>query len=301
MRRLRPGFTFIELIVVISIIGVLLGLLMPAVQKVREAAVRVECANNLKQIGVGFMNYHDANGCFPPGYLATDSYPSTSPGWGWGALLLPYIEQDPLYKQFDLTKPVETSPAIQSIVPLYLCPADLVPRTPFTVTDATFTPITLAAPSSYAASVGDNSSDVADPRGNGVFYRNSHTRLTDIKDGTTSTTLAGDRAWCQTLGIWAGAPNGAIARAGTRNPWPNATGPSPALILVHNNWINITTDADGGLDDFSSNHSWGVNILMADGSVHFIRDIVSDGPTHRAFWGMGTRAGGEVIDGYIEY
>jgi prepilin-type processing-associated H-X9-DG protein len=66
---------------------------------------------------------------------------------------------------------------------------------------------------------------------------------------------------------------------------------------VHNNWINITTDADGGLDDFSSNHTGGINLLFADGSVHFIRSITADGAERRAFWAMGTRAGGEVVSG----
>jgi prepilin-type processing-associated H-X9-DG protein len=114
-------------------------------------------------------------------------------------------------------------------------------------------------------------------------------------DGTTHTTLAGDRAWTQTEGIWAGAPSGVVTRAGAANPWHNATAKAPALVLVHNNWINIRTDADGGLDDFSSNHTGGANILFADGSVRFIRSITADGPEHRDFMAMGTCAGGEVI------
>jgi len=81
------------------------------------------------------------------------------------------------------------------------------------------------------------------------------------------------------------------------NPWASATGSAQALTLVHNNWINITTDADGGLDDFSSKHTGGANLLFADGSVRFIHNITGDGPVHRAFWAMGTRAGDEVIQG----
>jgi prepilin-type processing-associated H-X9-DG protein len=68
-------------------------------------------------------------------------------------------------------------------------------------------------------------------------------------------------------------------------------------VLAHNNWINIKTDADGGLDDFSSYHIGGVNLLFGDGSVHFVRSITGDGPERRAFWGLGTRSGGEVISG----
>jgi prepilin-type N-terminal cleavage/methylation domain-containing protein/prepilin-type processing-associated H-X9-DG protein len=297
MRRSRNGFTLIELLVVIAIIGVLIGLLMPAVQKVRAAAARVQCANNLNQMGLACHSYHDIYGSLPPGYVASAAYPARTPGWGWAAFLLPYLEQDNLYKQIDFSQPVEESPAIQEMIPLFICPADNAPMSPFWVTDGTLTPITQAAPSSYAATVGDDSSDVNDPTGNGVFYRNSHTRIADITDGTSNTAMIGDRPWSQAHGIWAGAPNGAIVQAGAQNAWPNATAPSPALILVHNNWINITTDADGGLDDFSSNHPGGANILFADGSVHFIRSITADGPARRAFWAMGTRAGGEVIDG----
>jgi prepilin-type processing-associated H-X9-DG protein len=284
-------------LVVIAIVGVLIGLLMPAVQKVREAAARLQCGNNLKQIGLACFSYHDNRGSFPPGYFASAVYPDTALGWGWGAFLLPYIEQEPLFRQLDFTQPVEQSPAIRTLVPLYLCPSDDVPLTAFAVTDATLTPITLAAPCSYAATVGDDSSDVDDPTGNGVFYRNSRTRIADIVDGTSNTVLVGDRAWAQTHGIWAGAIHNAIALPGVQNPWKNATAPSPALVLVHNNFINIRTDADGGLDDFSSNHTAGANFLFADGSVHFIHSITGDGADRRAFWALGTRAGNEVIQG----
>jgi prepilin-type N-terminal cleavage/methylation domain-containing protein/prepilin-type processing-associated H-X9-DG protein len=300
MHRPRAAFTLIELLVVVAIIGVLIGLLAPAVQRVRESANRIKCANNLRQIAVACQSYHDANRVFPPGYLATASYPDTSPGWGWGAFILPYIEQDPVWKQLDLTRPVQDSPAIQQMVSIYLCPSDLYPTGPFLITDGGLTPIAQAAPSSYAATVGPDADDVDDPTGQGVFYRNSRTRMTDITDGTSQTAIIGERAWCQTNGIWAGSIPGGITRAGAMNPWTNATAPAPCLILAHNNYINIKTDADGGLDDFSSNHLNGANIAFADGSVHFIRSITGDGQDRRDFWAMGTRSGGEVIE-HLDY
>ncbi|HEV3256411.1 MAG TPA: DUF1559 domain-containing protein [Gemmataceae bacterium] len=295
MHRARPAFTLIELLVVISIIGVLMGLLLPAVEKVRQAADRIKCANNLKQMGLACHNYHDSHRSFPPGYVATAPYPDTTPGWGWGAFLLPFLEQSNLYGQIDLSQPLQKSTIIQTMIPLYLCPSDTPPAAAFPITDWTLTTIAMAAPSSYAATVGSDASDVADPTGNGVFYRNSRTRIADITDGTSNTVLIGDRAWSQTHGIWAGAPNGGMTRAGAQNPWPNATAPAAALGLAHNNWLNIRTDADGGLDDFSSNHPAGVNLLFADGSVHFMHTLTAPGPEHDAFMGMGTRAGGEDV------
>jgi prepilin-type N-terminal cleavage/methylation domain-containing protein/prepilin-type processing-associated H-X9-DG protein len=296
----RRGFTLIELLVVIAIIAVLLGLLLPAVQKVRAAAARIQCGNNLKQIGLACHNYHDTRQALPPGYYATAAYPDTYPGWGWGAFLLPYLEQDTLYRQIDLNSSVASSPAARAKVALYLCPADTPPLTPFVLTDATGAPAATAAPSSYAATVGPDADEADAFEGSGVFYRNSHTRLTDIIDGTSQTVMIGDRAWVQTQGIWAGAPSGAVTRAGPRNPWANATASAAVLVLVHNNFINIRTDADGGLDDFSSNHTGGANLLFADGSVHFLADIAGDGPARWGFWAMGTRAAGDVVSG-IDY
>jgi prepilin-type N-terminal cleavage/methylation domain-containing protein/prepilin-type processing-associated H-X9-DG protein len=293
----RRGFTLIELLVVMAVIAILIGLLLPAVQKVRDAAARMSCQNNLKQMGLACHNYHAALEKLPPGYTATGAYPGTAPGWGWGAYLLPYLEQSNVANQINLALPVEGQPAIRNVLKVFLCPSDPLTATPFAITDPTGTTICLAAPSSYAATCGSDASEVDDPIGNGIFYRNSTTRLTDITDGTSNTVMMGDRAWVDSQGIWAGVPTNAVIRAGSTNPWPTVTGPGPTLILAHNNWINIKTDADGGLDDFSSKHFNGVNLVFADGSVRFIRSITADGPQRYAFWAMGTRAGGDSTDG----
>src|SRR5262245_43769881 len=131
MRRSRHAFTLIELLVVIAIIAILLGLLLPAVQKVREAAARLQCQNNLKQIGLAMHDYHDSNQWLPPGYAAAQGYvdgeTDTAPGWGWAAYILPYVEQDNVYRQIDFTQPVQNSPMIQTVIKTYLCPSDQPP------------------------------------------------------------------------------------------------------------------------------------------------------------------------------
>lgn len=297
----RSAFTLIELLVVIAIIGILMALLVPAVQNVRNAAARTECANNLKQMGLALHNYHDVRHVLPPGYSANvpyaDGASDTSPGWGWAAFILPFLEQEPLYRQIDFAQSIKSQPATQAVLRVYLCPADEPSVGPFAVSDALLGTVCMAGPSSYAATVGSDASECTDMTGNGIFYRNSRTRLTDITDGTSNTVMVGDRAWADAKGIWAGAISGAVLRPGARNPWQATTAPASCFPLVHNNWINIKTDADGGLDDFSSYHPGGINLCLADGSVHLIQTINVDGPLRLAFWAMGTRAAGDSIDG----
>jgi prepilin-type N-terminal cleavage/methylation domain-containing protein/prepilin-type processing-associated H-X9-DG protein len=311
--QLRKAFTLIELLVVIAIVGILMGLLLPAVQKIRESAARIQCKNNLHQIGLALHSYHDANGSFPPGYWASGPYSDgatdTGPGWGWGAFLLPSLEQDNLHRQLTFNQPVQNSPAIQTVVKAYLCPSDLYPAGAFSVTDGFGDTIALAAPCSYAACVGGDESETTGPAGLGVFYRNSRTRLTDITDGTSSTILIGEKAWSNANGIWAGAIPGGVIMRGQYNPCqpavPGAWFPAASLVLSHAHLNNAMTDPDGsaGMDDFSSRHFGGSNFLFGDGSVHFIRSIPSDNPDRsytpdgRIFQALGTRANGEVVPG----
>jgi prepilin-type processing-associated H-X9-DG protein len=300
----------IELLVVIAIIGILMGLLLPAVQKVREAAARMQCTNNLKQIGLACHNYHDANRSFPPGYLAggpyVDGANDTAPGWGWAAFLLPYIEQDSLYRQLNFAQAGPKSPGIQTLVKTYVCPSDVFPPGAFAVPDAFGTAVAQAGPSSYAACVGGDESDADGPTGLGIFYRNSQTRLTDVTDGTSITLLVGERAWANANGIWAGAIPGAVCKRGQLNPCPGggaASYPASVLVQAHSHLNNAISDTDGGLDDFSSRHTGGSNFVFADGHVAFVRSVPGDNPDGSftpdslALQALGTRANGEVIHG----
>jgi prepilin-type N-terminal cleavage/methylation domain-containing protein/prepilin-type processing-associated H-X9-DG protein len=310
MRRVsfRLGFTLIELLVVIAIIAVLIGLLVPAVQKVRAATARTQCLNNLKQIGLALHAYQDATKVFPPGYQSTRPYvdgaSDTSPGWGWGAFILPYLDQSPLHGQLNFSQPVQKSPVIQTMLAVFLCPSDLPSPSAFFVPDGFGDPLCLAAPASYAACVGGDESDTFGPTGLGILYRNSQVRMTDITDGTSNTILIGERAWANAQGIWAGAINDGVCKRGAQNACPGSGAawyPAATLVLAHSHFNNTTTDTDGGLDDFSSLHAGGSNFLFADGSVRFLRSVPSDlpgggyTPDSLILQALGTRNGGEIV------
>ena len=183
---------------VIAIIAVLIGLLLPAVQKIREAANRTSCQNNLHQIGLALHNYHDSTGSFPSGYRcqpqAGPDY--TSPGWGWAALLLPYLEQDNLAQQINFKLPVEDPSnlaARTTVLKGYVCPSDRSTGI-FTIYDKNKNPLADAASNSYAANhgVGVDLDEELDDF-NGMFSRNSRIRFADVIDGASNTIAIGER------------------------------------------------------------------------------------------------------------
>jgi prepilin-type N-terminal cleavage/methylation domain-containing protein/prepilin-type processing-associated H-X9-DG protein len=315
--RGRRAFTLLELLVAIAIIAIVIGLLLPAVQKVREAAARTRCVNNLKQIGLACHGYHDANQGLPPGYLATvpysDGATDTSPGWGWAAFVLPHLEQGTIYRQIDFGQPVQNSPATPYLIRVFLCPSDTPPQGPFALPDAFGNTICKAGPTSYAACCGSDDSSTSDPNGSGVFYRNSQVRLGDVTDGTSQTILVGERAWANANGIWAGAVPGGVIKRGKSNPCqPVVTGasyPASTLVQAHAHMNNALSDHDGsaGMDDFSSLHPGGSNFVFADGSVHLLRSVSTDNPDGSYtpdglnFQALATRANGDIVPGDWAY
>jgi prepilin-type processing-associated H-X9-DG protein len=273
----------IELLVVIAIMGVLIGLLVPAVQKVRETANRLKCANNLRQIGLALHNYHDRKGHFPPGYqtqVAGDNS-DLGPGWGWASLLLDDLEQSPLKNQihFDLqiTDPANATARVMT-VPVLVCPSENKTGT-FTVVDANGNPLVDVARASYVAMNGvlGVTSDAWD--NNGAFIRNRPMRIADIVDGLSQTLFVGERGTNMSSVTWTGAVTGGVVPA-QRYPDPAdqlafAEG-APALVLAHGSRYHLPDnplvfDADAT----SSYHMHGVNFLFGDGSVQPINDSIN--------------------------
>ncbi|MFO0807033.1 MAG: DUF1559 domain-containing protein [Gemmataceae bacterium] len=296
--NIRRAFTLIELLVVMAIIAVLIGLLLPAVQKVREAAARTKCQNHLKQIGLAFHNYHSNYGQFPSGYTSrrtVENGPGLGPGWGWAAMLLPYVEQAPLFRQIDFSRdiadPVNLS-ARTTTVPVYLCPSDDPTDPTFAVRNESGGTLCEVAFANYVGVAGTAEVTTFPDTGNGVLFRNSKVRLTDITDGSSNTLFAGERGSQRSpQTTWVGAVTGAVVPP--LNPAYDAEGP-PVLVLT-----NTGTAADGRVpnnalehvEDSNSRHTIGVNFLFGDGSVRVIQNTVRP-----ALWqAVGTRAGGEVV------
>jgi len=269
----RRGFTLIELLVVIAIIAILLGLLLPAVQKVREAAARLQCQNNLKQMGLALHTYHDANALLPAGYRDPLPNPQFGPGWGWPAYLLPFIEQGNLYRELGVelytigsgTNPVLATPLTQMRLSVFNCPSDNGPSTNPNYDNhgkSNYRGVAGSLVPMIPLAGGMGLPDVSAPL-NGTFWRNSRVKFIDITDGLSTTLIVGETALDLSRDKWGGIWVGAVRR-------------DPLVMWVGGvYWVlNADTLRINGSDKwgFCSPHPGGVNFVAGDGSVHFIRD-----------------------------
>ncbi len=314
-RRGHSGFTLIELLVVIAIIAILIGLLLPAVQKVREAAARAKCSNNLKQLALAVHGYHDTNNRMPyngdPGTNGGCCWGAGTRYWSWIARSLPYIEQNNLFVAGGMGKSPEptqwsTNPAagtdipagdmIKTVITTLRCPSD---NSPDIRTNAANLPGGLSVgATSYKGVSGGNwawgnypytpasATNNGLDDGNGIFWRSDVKRkltLTNIKDGTSNTLMIGED----------------ISTMNIHNSWPysntaNGTcgiplnlGPPPLTApagqdVTSGNWPNVYS--------FRSFHTAGANFAMADGTVRFVRQTI-DLTTYRD---AASHSGGET-------
>jgi prepilin-type N-terminal cleavage/methylation domain-containing protein/prepilin-type processing-associated H-X9-DG protein len=317
MRRRHPGFTLIELLVVIAIIGVLIALLLPAVSAARRAARQTACTNNLHQIGLAIHNYSDVHGVLPPGYVSEwTSYflqtglvhRETGSGWGWGAFLLPLMEQGVVYEGINFSRNIEhpenATMRVRS-VPSYLCPADDMPlvwttawglRRKIGAQDVSLSgPVCDVAGSNYAGVFGIGEPGVD---GEGVFYRNSRVKWRNIKDGLMHTMLVGERAVGLAGGLggatWVGSTTPAVLTA-CGGAEPDAPGAgchaedASGMTLGHTGEGNGPGSPWGDPNQFLSEHGFGSNFLFGDGHVRFLAGEID----YVVYKAMSTRAGGE--------
>jgi len=252
----QTGFTLVELLVVIAIIGILIALLLPAVQAAREAARRTQCNNNLKQMGLAMHTYNDTHGVFPPDAIFKASGPGCPgpwpplPYWGWGTPLLPFLEQKPLYdflgpKTQTVQAATDTN-GLQAELSVYLCPSDTLQRP--------------AINTNYAGKYGKSNYVLSASMNECCGYT---VRFADFLDGTSNTMVIGERDTVHnTAAIWPvvvdTSANGSFYVTwpiNTQNPPPRKTAGCIRFALA-------------------SQHPGGVNVLLGDGSVHFLSETI---------------------------
>jgi prepilin-type N-terminal cleavage/methylation domain-containing protein/prepilin-type processing-associated H-X9-DG protein len=327
MRCRKSGFTLIELLVVIAIIAVLIGLLLPAVQKVREAASRAKCQNNLKQIGLALHNHETARGSFPT--LGDYQTFGAAVYWSVQTRLLPFCEQENLQRLIDYTRPISQQPQVARVrVPYLICPSEPNDR------ERPDGPTFVHYPLSYGANAGVwHTFHPPAGVGTGAFVVNRPVRVADLTDGTSNTLGMAEVKTFTPYWRDGGTPAAAAAAV------PNTPAEVAAYFTGefkadsgHTEWVDARAHQTGFTTTFPPNtnvpsavggqtydvdlntlregrsptgptyaavtsrshHAGGVNVLLMDGSVRFVTNAIPAG----AWRALGTRAGGEVVADY---
>jgi prepilin-type N-terminal cleavage/methylation domain-containing protein/prepilin-type processing-associated H-X9-DG protein len=268
-RRVLKGFTLIELLVVIAIIGILVALMLPAIQAAREAARRTECSSNLKQLGVAIHNYHDTYGRMPPGFMAVDHLGQVKGGWAWGVFLMPFIEQSPLQHELSVTdytlSQVVSDPALlpmlQMKLAVFSCPSS--PMEPLREFHGPGSELVATANYTCCRGFYRYKGPVhLQKSNNGVLYGESCTRFAAVLDGTSNTFAIGERT---VLPVHASEPR----------RWPSWCGPGGLGIgATVSSCVSIRLNHPTNMHAFSSHHPGGASFCFVDGSVHLIADSI---------------------------
>lgn len=322
-RPIRSAFTLIELLVVIAIIAILVALLLPAVQQAREAARRSSCKNNLKQMGLALHNYHDVHNILPPGVVRPSHTVSAGyfgkPGWGWGTMLLPFIEQANLYESMNVNvNRMEDTPEMlqytQTSIPTYLCPSSPAPRINTKHKKNAWSEVDCPATSNYKGVFGSRNEGERTSTGlepscptvccwlyghcmgaeTGLFGANSLVKFRDITDGLSNTLAIGEVTYGdlgdgvdRAASVWAGMSDQSTANTTTND--------RPVRVLVHSLAGTTARRINGTFRNaFSSHHPGGAQFLLADGSVRFISEVI-DGDTSEF---LADRADAQVLGEY---
>jgi prepilin-type processing-associated H-X9-DG protein len=310
--RRRSAFSVIELLAVIAIIAVLIGLLLPAVQKVREAANRMTCLNHLKQLALAAQHHHDVKGKFPTGLHMADHMPDgrQANATTWEVELFPYYEQENLHKKWDYgdyrnNMKGEMNALTAQVTKLLLCPSDpLLPYVRYVMESIPEFPWAYGfyAVGSYGGNGGKRSYPASKSTRDGMFFHDSKIRLADVDDGPSNTLLFGERshhdpAFDQSrtytgipirgLGLWAFA-----LRYEYGFPLVHHVLSTPVPINYQMPSSGLIEQADDRVCAFGSDHPGGANFAFVDGSVHFL----SDQTNLKTLQALSTRAGGEGVD-----